>query len=100
MRSFYSGRRFCRLVLLALFLTAPISHNAQSAVGQAQPSSPPPPTQSPAQGTPPCSDAPPILKRGTQPALPPCPDPPPAASPPADSARAPSLSPAEALIER
>ncbi len=41
MRSFYSSRRFSRLeVLLALFLSAPISLNAQSAVGQAQASSP------------------------------------------------------------
>jgi len=115
MRSFYSSRRFSRLeVLLALFLSASISLNAQSAVGQAQASSPqsqpaqsaasapPPPTQSQAQSTPPCSDGRPILKRGTQPALPPCPDPPPAASAPApaDSVPARSLSPSEALIER
>ncbi len=140
MRSFYSGRRFSCLVevLLALFLIAPISLNAQigfpgddrpqlkraasqtsgdsatqqtSAVGQAQPSSPqsqpaqsaasaPPPTQSEPQSAPPCSDARPILKRGTQPPLPPCPDPPPAASPPADSVPTRSLSPAESLIER
>jgi hypothetical protein len=53
--------------------------------------------QSPAQSTPPCSDVPPILKRGTQPALPPCPDPPPAAARPADSA---PTRPAESLIER
>ena len=59
-----------------------------------------PPTQSQAQSTPPCSDVPPILKRGTQPALPPCPDPPPAASHLADSAPTRSLSPAEPLIER
>ena len=62
--------------------------------------SPPPVAQSQAQSTPPCSDDPPILKRGTQPAPPPCPDPPPAASPPADSVPTRSLTPAEALIER
>jgi hypothetical protein len=56
--------------------------------------------QSQAQSTPPCSDVPPILKRGTQPALPPCPDPPPAASRPADSVPTRSLPPAESLIER
>ena len=71
---------------------------------------PPPVEQSHAQSTPPCSNAPPILKRGTQPDLPPCPDAPPAASPPAaspsaasppaDSAPTPSLTPSEALIER
>src|SRR5580700_5410572 len=57
--------------------------------------------QSPAQSTtPPCSDVPPILQRGTQPALPPCPDPPPAASRPANPAPTRSLTPSEALIER
>jgi hypothetical protein len=56
--------------------------------------------QSQAQSTPPCSDVPPILKRGTQPALPPCPDPPPAASRPAGSVPTRSLPPAESLIER
>ena len=50
--------------------------------------------QSQAQSTPPCSDVPPILKRGTEPAPPPCPEPPPDVSP------APSLTPSEALIER
>ena len=49
--------------------------------------------------TPPCSDVPPILKRGTQPALPPCPDPPPVASRPADSVPTRSLPPAESLIK-
>jgi hypothetical protein len=53
--------------------------------------------QSPAQSTPPCSDVPPILKRGTQPALPPCPDPPPATARPPESA---PTRPAESLIER
>ena len=60
----------------------------------------PPSAQSQAQSTPPCSDVPPILKRGTQPALPPCPDPPPAASRPADSVPTRSPTPAESLIER
>jgi len=60
----------------------------------------PPAAQSQAQSTPPCSDVPPILKRGTQPALPPCPDPPPAASRAADSVPTRSLTPAESLIER
>ena len=59
----------------------------------------PPAAQSQAQSTPPCSDVPPILKRGTQPAPPPCPDPP-AASRPADSVPTRSLTPAESLIER
>jgi hypothetical protein len=97
-------RRFGRLeVILALFLTQQtVALGAQTPSPQSQPtqSAPPPPTQSPAPGTPACSDAPPILKRGTQPTLPPCPDPPPFASPPADSVRTPSLSPAEALIEK
>src|ERR1035438_6309203 len=61
---------------------------------------PAPSSQSQEQSTPPCSDVPPILKRGTQPALPPCPDPPPAASPHADSVPTRSLTPSEALIER
>ncbi len=107
MRSFYSGRRFsCLEVLLALFLSAPISLNAQSGSSpqsqpaQSPPPRQPPPTQSQAQSTPPCSDGRPILKRGTQPALPPCPDPPPDASPPADSAPTRSLNPSETLIER
>jgi hypothetical protein len=50
--------------------------------------------QSQAQSdAPPCSDAPPTLKRGGQPAPPPCPDPP-------AQAPARSLTPSEALIER
>ena len=106
---FYSGRRFrCLEVFLALFLSAPISLNAQSgSAPQSQPAQPaasaptPPATQSQAPSAPACSDdAQPILKRGTQPALPPCPDPPPAASSPADSAPARSINPAEPLIER
>lgn len=106
MRRSYSGGRFSCLGcgLLALFLSVPISVNAQSASSPqsqaAQSAAPPPPTQSQTQSTPPCSDAPPILKRGKQADLPPCPDPPPTASPPADSMRARSLTPAEALIER
>jgi hypothetical protein len=60
----------------------------------------PPAAQSQAQSTPPCSDAPPSLKRGGQPALPPCPDPPPAASRPAESVSTRSLTPAESLIQR
>lgn len=106
MRSFYSGRRFRCLVLLALFLSAPIFLDAQNGSSpQSQPaqsaaSAPPPSTQSQAQSTPPCSDGRPILKRGAQPALPPCPDPPPAASPPAGSVPTRSLSPGESLIER
>jgi hypothetical protein len=70
------------------------SQPAQSAA-----SAPPSQTQSQAQSTPPCSDAP-ILKRGTQPTRSPCPDSPSAASTPEDSAPARSLSPAESLIER
>jgi hypothetical protein len=82
-------RRFgCLEVTLALFLTQQTSAlGAQTLSPQSQPtqsaeSASPPPTQSQA---PPCSDAPPILKRGIQLAPPPCPDPPPAASPPAAS---------------
>jgi hypothetical protein len=125
MRSFYSGRSFSGLeVLLALFLSTPISLSAaasqtsgdsatqQTSAGQAQASSPQSqPAQSPAstpsspaqsqeQSTPPCSDVRPILKRGQQTALPPCDDTPPAASPRADSAPTRSLNPAESLIER
>ena len=107
MRSFYSGRRFsCLEVLLALFLSAPISLHAQSASSpQSQPaqsatSAPPPSTQSQPQSTPPCSNGRPILKRGTQPTLPPCPDPPPDAPPAAASVPTRSLNPSEALIER
>jgi hypothetical protein len=104
MRGFYSGRRFrCLEVLLALLLSAPISMNAQNGSSpQSQPAQSPAPAPSPqtqpkAQSTPPCSDAPPILKRGKQADLPPCPDPPPDASPPADSA---PRRPTESLIER
>ncbi len=100
MRSSYSGRRFsCLEMVLVLSLSAPISMIAQSgSLPQSQTAaSAPLPTQSQAQTTP-CSDGPPILKRGPQP--PPCPDPPPSASAPADSARTRSLNPAEALIER
>ena len=106
MRSLYSGRRFSCLVLLALFLSAPISLNAQSGSSPQSPpaqsagSAPPPSTQSQPQSTPPCSNGRPILKRGAQPPLPPCPDPPPDAPPPAASAPTRSLPPAESLIER
>ena len=90
-RSFNVGRRSSclKVVLLALVLNAPISLNAQSGSS----------TQSQSHGTPACSNAPPILKRGRQPDLPPCPEPPVAAAP-ADSVRTRSLSPSEALIER
>src|ERR1700722_19540056 len=80
MRCFFSGRRFsCLEVLLALLLSAPISLSAQSGSSpRPQPAQPaasaPPSTQSQAQSRPPCSDAPPILKRGKQADLPPCPD--------------------------
>jgi hypothetical protein len=102
---FYWGRRFSCLALLAFFLSAPISMNAQSGSSpQSPPAQPaasaPPASQSQAQSTPPCSNAPPILKRGRQPDLPPCPEPPPDAPPPADSVRPRSLNPAEPLIER
>ena len=92
-RSFSSGRRSSCLkeVLLALVLNIPISLNAQSGSST---------TQSQSQGTPACSNAPPILKRGRQPDLPPCPEPPVVAPPPADSTPTRSLSPSEALIER
>src|SRR5579864_2681479 len=107
MRSFYSGRRFsCLEVLLALFLSAPISLNAQSGSSPQSPpaqsagSAPPPAAQSQPQSTPPCSNGRPILKRGTQPTLPPCPDPPPDAPPAAASIPPRSLNPSEALIER
>jgi hypothetical protein len=104
MRGFYSGWRFsCLEVLLALVLSAPISLSAQSGSSprsqpaQSAASAPRPSTQSQAQSTPPCSDAPPIMKRGKQADLPPCPDPPPDASPPADSV---PRRPTESLIER
>jgi len=104
MRSSYWGRRFSCLdeVLLALFLSAPISLHAQTASSpQSQPAqSPPPSAQSQPQSTPPCSNGRPILKRGTQPTLPPCPDPPPDAPPAAASIPTRSLNPSEALIER
>jgi hypothetical protein len=108
MRSSYWGRRFSCLdeVLLALFLSAPISLHAQTASSpqsqpaQSAPSAPPPSAQSQPQSTPPCSNGRPILKRGTQPTLPPCPDPPPDAEPPAASIPTRSLNPSEALIER
>jgi hypothetical protein len=107
MRSFYSGRGFsCLEVLLALFLSAPISLHAQTASSpqsqpaQSSPSAPPPSAQSQPQSTPPCSSGRPILKRGAQPTLPPCPDPPPGAPPAAASIPTRSLNPSEALIER
>ena len=107
MRSSYWGRRFSCLdeVLLALFLSAPISLHAQTASSpQSQPAqsapSAPPSAQSQPQSTPPCSNGRPILKRGTQPTLPPCPDPPPDAEPPAASIPTRSLNASEALIER
>ncbi len=102
-RSFCLGRRFSALeVLLALFLSAPISLLAQSGSSpQSQPgqsaASAPLSKQSQDQSAPPCSNGRPILKRGPQPALPPCPDPPPDASPSADSV---PRHPAESLIER
>jgi hypothetical protein len=77
----------CLEVILAIFLAQ--ASSPQSQPPQSEPSA----TQSQA---PPCSDAPPILKRGKQPALPPCPDLPPAAGPPADSVPTRSLT----LIER
>ena len=95
-RSFYSDRRFaCLGALFSLFLIASISLTAQSGS-----SAQPPATQSQGQSAPPCSNAPPLLKRGSQPALPPCPEPPPEASPPADSVRLPVPGPDAPLIER
>jgi len=103
-RSYLGGRFSCfGCGLLALFLSAPIAVNAQSASSPqsqaAQSAAPPPPTQSQKQSTPPCSDAPPTLKRGKQADLPPCPDPP-IASHPADSAPTRSLNPPATLIEK
>jgi len=95
-RSFYSSRRFaCLGALFSLFLLASISLTAQSGS-----SAQPPATQSQGQGAPPCSNAPPILKRGSQPDLPPCPEPPQDASAPADSVRLRAPSPDAPLIER
>jgi hypothetical protein len=86
--------------VIEAMLSANAAAQAAATVGkQAQASSPPPPTQSQPQSTPPCSDVP-ILKRGSQPARPPCPEPPPAASPSVDSVPTRSLSPDEPLIER
>jgi hypothetical protein len=73
---------------------------AGAVVGLALALATPPAAQSQAQSAPPCSDVPPTLKRGTQPAPPPCPDPPPAASRSADSVPTRSLTPSESLIER
>jgi hypothetical protein len=73
--------------LLALLLVIPISSVAQS-------ESPAPPTAAQTEpGTPPCSNAPPIMKRGAT-DLPPCPD----AAPGGPSADAPP--PTAPLIER
>jgi hypothetical protein len=99
MCSSYSGRRFTCLVLLALFLSVPISLHAQTA-SSPQSAQSAPSAQSQPQSTPPCSNGRPILKRGTQPTLPPCPDPPPDAPPAAASIPTRSLNPSEALIER
>lgn len=111
----YWGRRISYLVLLALLLSAPIFMNAQTGPApQFQQAAFAPATQSPAtqssqahsQGeNAPCSDGPPILKRGKQQDLPPCPEPPlrPPPSPasaPAAPVPAPSTTPAESLIER
>jgi hypothetical protein len=73
---------------------------ASAVVGLAFALATPPAAQSQAQSTPPCSDAPPTLKRGTQATLPPCPGPPPATSRAADSVATRSLTPAASLIER
>ena len=86
--------RFLKYSLVSLAVSALMTLPSYAQSG------PTPPTQSTAQSTPPCSDVPPILKRGIQPALPPCPDPPPAESRPAHSVSTHSLSPAEFLIER
>jgi hypothetical protein len=64
------------LVALALALAAPAAAQSQQ------------------QSSPPCSDAPPTLKRNAQPAPPPCPD----SSPDETPTR--SLTPSEALLER
>ena len=85
--------------MLALAATSAKAADSSASASDSDPA-PPPPTQSQAQSTPPCSDDPPTLKRGTQPALPPCPDPPPAASRPADSVPTPSSTPPQSLIER
>jgi hypothetical protein len=72
---------------------------ASAVVGLAFALATPPAAQSQEQSAPPCSDPPPTLKRGTQPAPPPCPDPP-LAAPRADSVPTRSVTPAESLIER
>jgi hypothetical protein len=95
-RSFCSGRRFaCLGALFSLFLIASIPLIAQTGS-----SAQPPATQSQGQGALPCSNAPPILKRDSQPDLPPCPEPPQDASAPADSVRLRAPSPDAPLIER
>lgn len=82
------GRKFvCLAALFVLFLVAPVSLAAQSG------SSAPPATQSEEQSAPPCSNAPPIMKRGSEAELPPCPDPAPGDSPDSPPPSAP-------LIER
>jgi hypothetical protein len=87
-------RKFsCLEVILTLFLTQAQAASPQPRAAQSAPSAPSPPTQS---QSPPCSDAPPILKRGKQAAPPPCPDPPPAAPPSTGSVPTRSLT----LIEK
>jgi hypothetical protein len=98
-----SRLRFTCLILF--ILSSLVSLNAQGGSSpQSQPAQPVPApipaTQSQSQGTPACSDAPPILKRGKQPDLPPCPDPTPATSAAADSTVTHSQNPSQTLIER
>jgi len=91
-RTFCTDQKFvCRGTLLALFLIASIVLRAQSG-SSAQP--PAAASQSQEQTKSPCSNAPPILKRGAQPDLPHCPDPAP------DASSAPVPSPDAPLIER
>jgi hypothetical protein len=101
------GRGFsCSALLAVLFLSAPIFMNAQGASSpQPQPgqsAASAPAAQSQGETTP-CSDGPPILKRGRQQDLPPCPEPPlpppSPASPPAASVPTRPATP-ESLIDR
>jgi hypothetical protein len=86
--SYSSGRFVCLGGLFAVFLIAPIFVSAQTG-SPAQP----PATQSQGQSAPPCSNAPPIIKRGSRPDLPPC-----DSAPDASSTSSPN--PSAPLIER
>jgi hypothetical protein len=71
-RSYFSRTLVYLGGIFALFLISPIPLAAQSGSSEQTPAA-----QSEEQSAPPCSNAPPIMKRGSEAELPPCPDPPP-----------------------